>query len=236
MPTYKTDAIVLSKRSLKEADRLYVLYTKDYGKVEAKVRSAGSTRSKLAGQLEPIVKTRVMIAKGKGFDTIAGAKMLKPFIFSNEKQQAFASLASELIIKFIKPGVADVRIYDLLLAYFLVLEQGQTNLTESKILTLRFIWQFLSMLGYQLDVNDRKFSLFPQLSENSKKLLESCLQKKSQLTILKTSTTVVKELAIFTQSFLRYFSESDIKSYKYCIYPTPLADLNSNFVGNKNIY
>ena len=218
MPTYKTDGIILSKRSLKEADRLYVMYTKDHGKVEAKVRSAANSKSKLAGQLEPIVITRVMIAKGKGFDTVAGAKMLRSFKFQEEIKQAFSALASELIIKFIKPGVSDIRIYDLLIAYFAALEKEGMSIPQIRIMSLRFIWQFLSMLGYQIDANYKKLYNLPSLSDNSKKLLEGCLQKRGQLTILKTSTKVVKELSIFTQSFLRYFCESDIKSYKYCIY------------------
>src|SRR3989338_2418242 len=223
MSTFKTEAIILAKRPLKGADRLYIMYTKDHGKVEAKVRSAASCKSKLAGQVEPIVLTRVMIARGKGFDTIAGAQLVRTFLFND---QAFGALAAELIIKFIKPGVADVRIFDLLLSYFKAAEQDNLPAEKIKILTLRFIWQFLSLLGYQIDTNGHSYGELPALSQASRDLLDGCLKQKSQLTILKTSTKVVNEVAVFTQNCLRYFLEGDLQSYKFSFYPSALSSGN----------
>ncbi|PIZ46626.1 DNA repair protein RecO [candidate division WWE3 bacterium CG_4_10_14_0_2_um_filter_41_14] len=218
MSTFKTEAIILTKRPLKDADRLYIMYTKDHGKLEAKVRSAASAKSKLAGQIEPISLSRVMIAKGRGFDTIAGARLIKPFSTDLVDGRPFAALAAELVSKMIKPGVPDGHIYNLLLSYLTAVNGAEYKPGPIRILTLRFIWQFLSLLGYQPDVNGRKFGDLPKLSEPSKKLLSECLEQKSRLTILRTSSTVVKELAVFTQGFLRYFSEGDVRSFNFCFH------------------
>ena len=74
MSSFKTEAIVLHKRPLWEADRLYVLYTPGFGKVEAQVKSAVKTSSKLAGSLEPVSLVEVMVVRGKARETIAATK------------------------------------------------------------------------------------------------------------------------------------------------------------------
>jgi len=103
MSTFKTQALVLHKRVLKNADRLYILYTPEHGKVEAKVRSAAKSSSKLAGHLEPFCISAVMIARGESLETIAGAYLQKSFIFKDLKTRALALVAAEIVNKFIMP-------------------------------------------------------------------------------------------------------------------------------------
>ena len=215
MPTFKTQALILNKRPLKDADRLYVLYTKDYGKIEAKVKSAASSKSKLAGHLEPMSLSQVMIVKGRGMETIAGAQLIERFTFSDIRLQPLTALAAEMVIKFVKPGLPDIRIYKLLLAFLNSLTNSINNLDEHRLLTLRFIWRFLSLLGYQIDPEQKEFTGFSSLSKESRQLLNNCLKEKAQLTIFRASSKVVKELVDFTKEYLRYFAESDFRSYNY---------------------
>lgn len=215
MSTFKTTALILSKRPLKDADRLYVLYTPDYGKIEAKVRSAASTKSKLAGQVEPIAFARLMIAKSKGFETIAGAQLVKPYYFFGELSQSMAALTAELVNKCIRPGLSDSRIFQLLKDFLELLGRLPANSPKLRLFALRFIWQFISLLGYRFNPQEEQFSGLPALSVKTKALLSDCLKARSQLTILQSSSTVISELAVFTRCFLRYFFESDLNSYQY---------------------
>lgn len=53
MATYQTNAIILKRENIFEADRLYHLYTEDFGKIRTIAGSARKINSKLAGHLEP---------------------------------------------------------------------------------------------------------------------------------------------------------------------------------------
>lgn len=227
MSTFKTTALILAKRPLREADRLYILYTQDHGKIEAKVRSAASSKSKLAGQIEPLSLALVMIAPGKELETIAGAALVKSFSFADLKVAALAGLASEMVIKLIKPGLPDARIFQLLLLFFNFLQErqalsgGQLNLAELgklRITALRFVWQFLSLLGYRFTQYSPTAEFLPKLSSASQKLFNSCLAEHRGLTKFQASFKVIAELSLFTRESLRYFGESDLVTYNLGFY------------------
>jgi len=151
MSTYKTESLVLAKRVLKDADRIYLLYTQDHGKIEAKVKSGASSSSKLAGHIEPLSLARIMIVKGQGLETIAGTDLIKRFDY-DLSVLPYSLLASEFVIKLIKPGICDLNIYNLLINYLEAL--GKLNdINRLKLMALRFSWQFLRYLGYYPDLN-----------------------------------------------------------------------------------
>ncbi|MDP2638880.1 MAG: recombination protein O N-terminal domain-containing protein [Candidatus Azambacteria bacterium] len=53
MATYQTKAIVLKREDIFEADRLYHLYTEEFGKVRALAGGVRKSKAKLTGHLEP---------------------------------------------------------------------------------------------------------------------------------------------------------------------------------------
>ena len=63
MATYQTNAIVLKREDIFEADRLYHLYTEDFGQVKAIAGSVRKINAKLSGHLEPFNIVLVEIAK-----------------------------------------------------------------------------------------------------------------------------------------------------------------------------
>ena len=76
--TYQDKAITLKRIDIKEADRLFVFYTKEHGKVEAVARGVKKINSKMAGHLEPLGIVDLMIARGKSIDQVAGAARRGP--------------------------------------------------------------------------------------------------------------------------------------------------------------
>ena len=216
MSTFKTQALILHKRVLKNADRLYILYTPDHGKVEAKVRSAAKSSSKLAGHLEPFCISAVMIARGKELETIAGAYLQKSFSFKDLKTRALAGLAAEIVNKFIRPGLASGEIYRLLVLYFEALEKSEKFLL-SQILGLRFIWQILIKLGYRINLENKDRQTLA-LSQEARGVLQNCLVDQNDLTNHACSSTVIKELAEFTRQYLVYHLEDDLKSFTLSFY------------------
>ena len=77
--TYTTEGIVLKQMPLGEADRILTLYTTDLGKLRAVARGVRRPKSRLAGHLEPLTRTRVSVSEGRSLDHIAEAETLQSY-------------------------------------------------------------------------------------------------------------------------------------------------------------
>src|SRR4029077_4539651 len=67
---YVTDAIVLSRFELGEADRVLTLITPDYGKLRVIAKGVRRIKSRLGGSLEPFAELRVALAHGRTFEVV----------------------------------------------------------------------------------------------------------------------------------------------------------------------
>ncbi|MDQ7814543.1 MAG: recombination protein O N-terminal domain-containing protein [Patescibacteria group bacterium] len=117
MSYLRDTVIVLKKEPFREQDRRYYLYGREHGLLIAVARGSSSPKSKQAGHLEPFSYAEVMIAKGTAFDKLAVAKGAGSYLVPRTSYLASYAIRgsiSDLVLKLMRPGVADERIYDLL--------------------------------------------------------------------------------------------------------------------------
>jgi DNA repair protein RecO (recombination protein O) len=67
---YTTEAIVLTRFDLGEADRVLTLITPTVGKLKAIAKGVRRTTSRLGGSLEPFAELTVALARGRTFDVV----------------------------------------------------------------------------------------------------------------------------------------------------------------------
>ena len=67
---YTTEAIVLSRFDLGEADRVLTLITPTGGKLKAIAKGVRRPTSRLGGSLEPFAELTVALARGRTFDVV----------------------------------------------------------------------------------------------------------------------------------------------------------------------
>lgn len=67
---YTTDAIVLSRFDLGEADRVLTLITPEGGKLKAIAKGIRRPTSRIGGSLEPFAELNVALARGRTFDVV----------------------------------------------------------------------------------------------------------------------------------------------------------------------
>jgi DNA repair protein RecO (recombination protein O) len=67
---YTTDAIVLSRFDLGEADRVLTLITPGGGKLKAIAKGIRRPKSRIGGSLEPFAELQVALARGRSFDVV----------------------------------------------------------------------------------------------------------------------------------------------------------------------
>jgi len=144
--TYNLKAIILNHRPSGEDDGKIILYSRELGKQELTARGVKKIKSKLAGHLEPFNLVDLMVIHGRQYDYVGGAVSEKccPGIKSNLAKVAAAGQATRIVIKLIKPGVADEAIFELLFDYLNELEIGKG---EPELLYSFFTLKFLSRLG-----------------------------------------------------------------------------------------
>ena len=72
---YHTEAIVLSRFELGEADRVLTLLTPHDGKLKAIAKGVRRPRSRLGGAVEPFAELHLVLARARTFDVITSASV-----------------------------------------------------------------------------------------------------------------------------------------------------------------
>jgi DNA repair protein RecO (recombination protein O) len=73
---YQTEAIVIKKTKLGEADSILTFFTPRLGKIQGFARSLRKPGSRMAGHLEILSHSTVSFARGRNIDTVTGAQTI----------------------------------------------------------------------------------------------------------------------------------------------------------------
>jgi len=99
---YETEAIIIKKTRLGEADRILTLYTPGLGKIQAVAKGVRRPRSKLSGHLELLTYSLVSLARGRNLDVITGSQTINSFLplKSDLQLTSYALYITELVNQF----------------------------------------------------------------------------------------------------------------------------------------
>lgn len=150
MKTERTDAIVLRRTNYGESDRILQLIT-PLGKRSTMARGVRKPRSKLAGGVELLAESEVLLRPGKGDLMILGSARMKNFyreILSDYDRLTFAYS----VLKFVSRGSEHIDSIDW---YILTKEvlQALDDLHTSLALTKAWFYlQYAKLMGDELSV------------------------------------------------------------------------------------
>lgn len=141
-----TDAIALSKIPLGEADMLFFLYTKDFGKIRARAQGVKKPEAKLRGHLEAFNAARVGFIETRKGERLIYAEAIEvwPRIREDFDRTSAASYFTALLDHSTFPGERDGALWE-------HLYQGLRSLEEngpSSELYKNFEDGLLAKLGY----------------------------------------------------------------------------------------
>ncbi len=148
---YKTEAIVLKRINLGEADKILTLYTPNLGKLSAIAKGVRRPRSKMGGHLELLTHCSLMLARGQNLDIITQSETISSFLplRDNLWRASLALYAAELVEQLTAEHVENYPVYKLLL-------DTLHRLCETKDgeLTLRYFeLNLLTHLGYKPELH-----------------------------------------------------------------------------------
>jgi len=144
---YKTEAIILKRTNLGEADSIITLYTPNLGKIRAVAKGVRRPKSKLGGHLDLLTQSALLLAQGRNLDIITQSQTIESFLplKSDLRHIGCALYLAELVDQFTAEQVENHPIYELLHTNLLWLCR-----TRNCELVLRhFELQLLRHLGYQ---------------------------------------------------------------------------------------
>jgi DNA repair protein RecO (recombination protein O) len=228
---YQTEAIIIKKTKLGEADRILTLYTPGLGKIQAVAKGVRRPKSKLSGHLELLTYSQVTLARGS--QTVNSFMPLKTDLWLT----SYGLYVIELVNQFTAEHVADALLFRLLLETL----QNLCETNNRELLLRYFEIHLLEETGYRPQLQEcvtchqvlepitNSFCasiggiLCPvcagnqpfarPISVNALKVLRF-IQRNEYNTVgrLKINTTLSLELESITRSYLKYLLERDVRS------------------------
>jgi DNA repair protein RecO (recombination protein O) len=106
----------LRARNLGEADKIFTLFTRAYGKVDAVGKGVRRTKSSLGGRLELLTESTMTLHRGRTLDVITSAVTVRSHWagLTEPRALAAASLVAEVVDLFCEPELPLDEVYALL--------------------------------------------------------------------------------------------------------------------------
>jgi len=144
---YRTQAFILEKTDLREADQVFTIYTKDFGKLKVLGKAIRKIKSKLRAGIDLFYLSEIEFIQGKNHKTLTDAITIEKF--KNVKQDleklGIVSQIAENVGDLIKGEEKDEDIWNLLTEVF-------EKINSYSLVYHYFFWNLLSILGYQIDL------------------------------------------------------------------------------------
>lgn len=151
---YRTKGFVFKKNDRSEADKVFSVFTEDFGKLEIRARAIRKITSKLRAGIDRFCLSEVEFIQGKNYKTLTDAVVIKRFNgapWSVEKLIIFNKIA-DVLDNFIKGQEKDESIFNLIGEIFEKLNGRQLAFDSQQLLYFYFFWNFFSELGYMPEI------------------------------------------------------------------------------------
>lgn len=112
----RTLGFILKKQDIREADRIFTIYTKDFGRLECLARGERKIKSKLRWGLELFYLSEIEFVQGKVLKTLTDVLLVKSFenIKKDLRILSVAYRVSEVLTHLVRESEADREIWDLI--------------------------------------------------------------------------------------------------------------------------
>ena len=147
---YRTQGIILRKQDADEADRVFTIFTKDFGKVKLRAVSERKITSKLRGGLELFYLSEIEFIQGRARKTITDAILLcrYPVLRGDLERLRIMHRFAEITDELTGGQEQDEKIWNLLQEVLVVLNEPLLRARDVKVLGYYFLWNLLSLSGY----------------------------------------------------------------------------------------
>ena len=166
---YHTDALVLGSREQGESDRVFSLYTRDFGLVRARASAVRSERSRMRYALQHYAHARVSLVRGKRGWRIAGTSVVRIATGDQKEVATFARIA-ELVKRLVVGEEQNQYLYAALAEAHSAFMNADKNISAT--IEIVCVARVLFALGY-ISTEALSTALFPHTAYTGEHLLEA---------------------------------------------------------------
>jgi DNA repair protein RecO (recombination protein O) len=147
---YKTRAFIFKKNDMNESDRIFSVFTDDFGRLDIFAKAIRKSISKLRSGIDIFFMSEIEFIQGKRKKTLTDAATTEKFdnIYQDLDKFKIANRIGEVLDNFIKGEQKDKDLFNLLNEVFYKLNDQNLNNKKYALLYYYFLWNVLSLLGY----------------------------------------------------------------------------------------
>ena len=144
---YRTEAIVLGRMNLGEADWILTVFTPAYGKLRVITKGARKAKSRLGPSLEIFSRSQINLTRGRDLDIVTSAATLDAHLELRQNLDVLghASHLAELLVRLTEDREEHRALYNLLRASLRLLADG----VDPFAVTRHYEFALLTGLGYR---------------------------------------------------------------------------------------
>ncbi|OGM05804.1 DNA repair protein RecO [Candidatus Woesebacteria bacterium GWB1_43_5] len=144
--TYASEGLILARRNFGEADRIIIIFTKNFGKISFIAKGVRRPKSRKRGHLEIFSHIKFQAAKGRGLDILTEAEIIDNFSQTRKdlKKVSVAYYFCEVVGRTTHENESHPAVLELVLEYLNKLETAKSL----KKLRLEFAVRALVDLGF----------------------------------------------------------------------------------------
>lgn len=166
MAAYKTNAIILKRENIFEADRVYHIYTENFGKVRTIAGGVRKINAKLTGHLEPFNLVWVELITKKNGDLFITTALSYGKLLNKNATPAQITLffkMADFVLKMLKGQQKDERLWNFILGSFLKVGSVEAGLAAQASGSDKFLSEFkngfINLLGFGDDFDEARYYL-----------------------------------------------------------------------------
>ena len=144
---YRTEAIILRRADLGEADRLLTIFTPGRGKLRVVAKGARKPASRKSGHVELFTRSNLLIARARELDIVSQAETIESYrpLRQDLLRSTYAHYFAELVDRFTGEEEENGELYDL----FADTLSGLCDAPNAALLARYYELHLLALAGYQ---------------------------------------------------------------------------------------
>lgn len=153
---YKTRGFIFKKNDVGDSDRVFSIFTDDFGRLDIFAKAIRKITSKLRGGIDSFFISEIEFVQGKNKKTLTDALAIKKFgsIYQDLETFKIAGRIGGVLDDFIKGEQADKEIFTLLNEVMEKLNGQEPIVKYQPLIFYYFLWSFLSLQGYHSEVKN----------------------------------------------------------------------------------
>ncbi|MDD3653397.1 MAG: DNA repair protein RecO [Desulfotomaculaceae bacterium] len=146
MKLYKLEAVVLRARDCGNADKLLVIYSREFGKLKLMAHGAAKPASRKRGSVQLFAHSKFLINRGRELDSISQGEIIEMFssLRNDLERIGYASYLAELVDAFAPEGEPNPAFFELIITTLRLLATE-----DAELVARAFEIKALTMLGYR---------------------------------------------------------------------------------------